>query len=999
MGFSSVGTPFEGAVWIGSPLPSANTDVIGEYEVLAEFKIEEGTKFGIALCARNKDNYILAEGDTKTEVFSVYEYGDNMWEDGIPYVKERARARMPALKRGFNEIKINVAFGRASVFINGAAVIEGDAVIPRENRVRPLRGTMMNIGLKQEDGAAVYKRLRVTTPDNRVCREYDFKMPSPLGTVKDGLLYVRNEFNLTNPVPSVNLRRLFTVSKPVKKARLISTARGFYEAYINGSKVGDEYFAPGFSDYRRRIYYQTNEVDLKLGVNSIGATVTKGYYSGFVGYSGAEIYGKQSSFIARLDIEYEDGTRDVIVTDESWQFTDGGQVICADYQQGEYCDARFTLDLNDENDNRWGRCKEIPFDAKAEPTNGTLDDVYTELVPQDFSGARLYKSMPCVLVSSFGDNRAVYDFGQNIVGTVRVELCGKRGQTIKINYGEMLREDGGVYVANLRSAANTDVYVLRGGGKNEVFEPSFTAHGFRYAEIRGCGGDLNVSEIVKRVEGRVITNVLEDTGHFECSNPYINRLQSNIEWGQRGNSLLVFTDCPQRNERMGWTGDMQVFAKTAAYNADIRDFAKKWLRDLRDAQLMYNRSGAVPDTAPLGGDNRPMGGCGGWGDAAVIVPWEMYRAYGDIGFLSDNYEMMKKWVDYQSGRENYGLRVVDGKSAPERSDLADIPFIQIQQSRGDHLAYDESTPFILSATAYAAHSARLLSKTARILGYDGDSKKYAERFENIKRAFNSAWVDDDGGISYWGEQSKSCADSLGRVINQTRYGADGVKASQTAYALAIDFDLIPESKLKKTAEHFKSTIEDNKLTVGFLGISHLIPALVKAGYTDIAFALLEQTENPSWLYSVINGATTIWERWNSYNAETKTFGDVNMNSFNHYAYGAVGEWLFGGILGINTSEDEPGYRRIVLKPQIGGTLTYAKGFYNSPRGKIASEWRIESGKLIYRCEIPSNTSAELHLPYPNERCKAWGQIKFMQGNGKKSVFALGAGRAEFEISI
>jgi hypothetical protein len=560
-----------------------------------------------------------------------------------------------------------------------------------------------------------------------------------------------------------------------------------------------------------------------------------------------------------------------------------------------------------------------------------------------------------------------------------MQVKGKRGLSLKIRYGEMCDRDGELYTANLRTAANTDIYTLSGAEDGETFVPSFTSHGFRYVMISGNGFELESVAAVVSLEGLVIHNIESVTGGFECSNNDINKLQSNIQWGQRGNFLLVPTDCPQRNERMGWTGDAQVFIKTGAYNMDIKDFIRKWLRDIADAQLLYNKDGAVPDTAPLGGDNR-YDGCGGWGDAAVIVPWELYMAYGDKSILEENYETMEKWTAYQSrsDRQNCGVRTVDGRENAEQSDLSSEPYIQVQQRRGDHLAYDITTPYILSATAYAAHTADIMARTAAVLGKKEDAKKYRTRFENIKKAFNEAWVNSDGSIGYWGEMSMSSdkasgwaekgVDKNGNSINKTYYsdeeGSENYP-SQTAYALAIDFELLDGDKKINAGKYLKKAIDRNNglLSVGFLGISHIVPALEKAGLTEEAFRLVEQTENPSWLYSVKNGATTIWERWDSYIAETGEFGNVNMNSFNHYAYGAIGEWLFGSVAGINAAE--AGYKHILLKPHFGGTLTYAKAWHMSPYGKIESEWHLNGNCFTYLCTVPEGTAATLYLPSKN----------------------------------
>ena len=518
-------------------------------------------------------------------------------------------------------------------------------------------------------------------------------------------------------------------------------------------------------------------------------------------------------------------------------------------------------------------------------------------------------------------------------------------------------------------------------------------------EITGNGCELSDISFVTSVEGLVLCNTPDTTGSFECSDPLVNQLQSNIQWGQRGNSLLVYTDCPQRNERMGWTGDAQVFAPTAAFNMDVQSFMNKWLLDVRDGQLMYNRQGAVPDTAPLGGDNRPAG-CAGWADASVIVPWEMYLAYGDTRVLEENYECMARWIAYQSlnSRQNCGLRTVDGVQRHDQSDLSSKPFIQVQQSRGDHLTFDESTPFILTATAYAAYVADLMARIARILGKTDDAALYQKRFEDIRTAFREAWVQPDGSLAYWGEMSKGTPQADGTIINQTRYCENAGSThhpSQTAYALAIDFNLMPEETMAQTTHYFVESIHrrDNHLSVGFLGISHLLPALTKCGQSELAFALLEQKGNPGWLYSVINGATTIWERWNSYIAETGTFGDVSMNSFNHYAYGSIGQWLYRTVLGIQTGEnaDEAGYHKIFLTPSWGGTLTYAKGEQETPFGKIASSWEKKENSIVYRCTIPANTTAHLSLP-----ASGHNSVQILEGAAIADNAAV-SGVADFEL--
>lgn len=1010
---------WDNAKWIGSPKNTMNTELLQTYEINADFKCNK--KVGFAIGARNKDNYVLIDIDMENAKVYAYEYADNAWTDYIQTVTPIGSENgyeIPEKLNDWNNIKINIENRKAVVYINGEAVIENDEFIPKNPPNRPKKEGMFLFGIKAEKSVCEFDNIKISnTEDNTVYQQDDFSddtgILSALGRVENGRLIIGNEFNLINPVPSVNVRKIFDVSKKVKSARLYSSAMGFYDVYINGEKVNKTYYNPGFTDYRKRIYYQVYDITDKLTdrQNSIGAIVAKGYYTGTVGYSGNMIYGKKNYFIAKCVIEYTDGSSEIIVTDRSWQFTDKGSVMTADYLQGEDYDARFEFDWNDTSDKRWGDCGMIDFPEYAKATNGVLENVKFELVSQMDTGAEfIEKLMPVGDVTEAVKGHFVYDLGQNIVGSVYLKMRGRKGKSIKIRYGEMCYKDARLYVANLRTAANTDTYTFKDDNTAE-FIPTLTSHGYRYVEISGNGYTLTRSELdemILEIAGYVIANTKEKTGSFECSNKDINRLQKNIQWGQIDNSLLVYTDCPQRNERMGWTGDAQVFARTASHNYYVKAFMNKWIADMYDAQILYNRDGAMPDTAPLGGDNRKMGGCGGWGDAAVIVPWEMYRAYGDINILADNYEMMKKWVDYQSrdDRQYNGVRTVDGVEVPDKSDLSKEPFIQVQQSRGDHLTFDESTPFILSATAYSAYVAKLLSKIADILGKREDSVKYKKRFEDIKNAFCDAWVQEDGTIAYWGEMSKGVKDINGNIINKTYYSnkdASNAKPSQTAYALAIDFDLIPHDKLDGAIKAFKESIDDRggKLSVGFLGISHLAPALTKAGLDDMAFALLEQEENPSWLYSVKNGATTIWERWNSYIAETGEFGDVNMNSFNHYSYGAIGEWIYGHILGINTSEEkgECGYKKIILKPNYGGKLTYASGCYESEYGKIKSAWEISGDEFIYNVTIPANTEAVIYLPVSEMTGSVRENVISKGESGKYFVFEAGSGEYSFRGKI
>lgn len=995
---------WQGAKWIGNPRGTENTYGVYDYKISGEFKAEGS--LSLIVNARNKDNYILF--DMEEDSVRMYETCDNAWNEGRPYTKLLGEwdAKIAVGERHVFCLEVNRC--RVCLTVEENVIIDGADIIPHDVPNCPLKACLMNIGFKQTKRVELYSLKIENTKTGCVYHDGKFceaDVLSSLGTVRDGTLLL-DGFELAYPAGAVNVRRKFSADRDIKRARLYASARGFYNAYINGEKVGADFYNPGFTDYRLRIQYQTFDVTdmIRRGENVISAVVAKGHYSGFCGYSGCMVYGEERAFIAALVIEYADGGGETVVTDCSWEFTSRGPISDSDYFDGETYDAREEFDRS-EDSARWIKCGVKEYDGTVVPTNGSLEGVKFTLSPQIGNTARVVKVLKGVYVGELPVRHYVYDMGQNMVGTIRVKLRGRRGETVKIRYGEMMYKGGGLYIKNLRSAASTDVYTLKGSEDGETYVPSFTSHGFRYVEISACGG-VHGAHILS-LEGLVISNVSVVTGGFECSNPFVNKLVENIIWGQRGNSLLVPTDCPQRNERMGWTGDVQVFARTGAYLMDMRGFINKWLRDLRDGQLMYNKDGAVPDTAPLGGDNR-RDGCGGWGDAAVIVPWEMYMAYGDIRVLEDNYDMMKKWVEYQSRpeRQNYGLRIVDGADAPDRSDMASIPFIQVQQRRGDHLTFDNSTPYIYAATAYAAHSADLLSRIARLLGKYEDATKYNERFLNIKRAFNEAWVKDDGSIAYWGEMSATAPHvgesvSIDKSVTRYTYYSDAPDSthhpSQTAYALAIDFGLIPKEKLCHASRCFKNTIDRNgkKLTVGFLGISHLMNALTKAGLDETAFALLLGEDNPGWLYSVKNGATTIWERWDSYIAETGEFGPVEMNSFNHYAYGAVGEWLFSRILGIRPRE--AGYKSFYLEPTRGGSLTYAKGFHDCPYGKIESAWSEKDGRTVYSFTVPDGTAAYLLLPEKAENDPS-GAVYSGERVGKH-VYKLCGGKYKFETLI
>lgn len=1032
---------WNGAKFIGSSKTGMNTAALENWYYQVDFQVKKGNTAGFVVAARDRENYILFKVNLEKRCLKAYQYSDCAWEEkykreedcykkilgknkqkgGNYWISEKAVAI--GTEEQIQQILFVVKKRTVTVKINGVEIIEAEEeFLPENPPNQPRKAFLMSVGFQQISSKAVYRNIQIgDSVTKEIYIKEDFSdtsgVFSTLGTVRNGGLEVENAFEYVCPCPGLHLKKIFDLKKKnIRFARLYVSARGSYQVYLNGKRVGDEYLTPGFTDYRIRIPYQVYpvETDLKSKENTLLVMVGKGYYSGYCGYSGAMIYGRESTFLAQLILTYQDGTEEVIKTDKTWLYTEKGPLIDSDYLDGETYDARLEEGFfSNAFDEIWKVCGEKEWAFPIQATNGCLEQkLEFALSAQIGEGAKIERVLKPVAVWEKPKGHIIYDFGQNMVGTVRLTVKAERGTSFRLRYGEMCERSGELYLRNLRTAANTDIYTCKGAKEGETFLPSFTVHGFRYVEITGNGFLLEDQQVILSLEGLVLCQTTRLTGGFICSNPKINQLWKNIEWGQRGNYLLVPTDCPQRNERMGWTGDTQVFVGTAVFLMDVCMFLRKWLQDLQDAQLLYHKQGAVPDTAPLGGDNR-IDGCGGWGDAAVIVPWELYLEYGDIRILEENYAMMQQWVAYQSmeERQNYGIRIVDGIERPKQSDFASIPFLQVQQRRGDHLTFDESTPFILSATAYAAYTAKIMEKVARLLGKEKDANEYQERFLCIQRAFCEAWVKEDGTLGYWGEMSRSNLDQNGKKICETYYSnevGNPNHPSQTAYALAIDFHLIPEDKLEGAAKGFLQAILERKqhISVGFLGISHINPALSKVGLLKEAFALLEQEENPSWLYSVKNGATTIWERWDSYHAQTDTFGDVSMNSFNHYAYGAIGEWIYREILGIQTSKKvkEVGYKRIILKPTVGGRLHYAKGYHDSIYGRIESGWEVKenqdgSQKILYQCKIPANTTGEVVLPSGSQIIDGIEGISNIleKSTERKVVFFLQSGSYRFSL--
>ena len=746
--------------------------------------------------------------------------------------------------------------------------------------------------------------------------------------------------------PSPYLRREFSLDKPVRKARLYATARGVYELFANGTRVGEDVLAPGWTDYDRRIQYQTYDVTplLAEGHNALGAVLGDGWYSGYFGFDpkqrGAH-YGIRPQLLAQLHVEYEDGGTETVATDGSWRCSTG-PILYSDLLMGESYDAREEMP-------GWS---EPGFDESGWYGVESEEIGDTNLVAQPDEGIRVTEELEAKAVTEPKEGVYVFDMGRNMVGWVRLRVEGEAGTGITLRHAETLNPDGTLYTTNLRAARATDHYVLAGGGE-EVYEPRFTFHGFRYVEVTGYPGEPALGAIA----GRVAHSATPPTGAFECSDPMVNELQENIVWGQRGNFLSVPTDCPQRDERLGWTGDAQVFVRTASFNMDVAAFFEKWMADVEDAQ---SPEGAFPDVAPLllgSGLMDLRWGAPAWGDAGVVVPWTVYRTYDDTRIVERHYDAMARWMEYLH-RANPDL----------------VRKNRMGNNYGDWLSpKGDLTPKHLLATAYWAYDAKLMAEMAEATGRHDDAREYGQLNERIRDAFIEAFVSPEG-----------------RIEGDT----------QTCYLLALHMNLLPEGLRPAAAEHLVRAIEreDWHLSTGFAGVGYLCPVLTETGHADVAYRLLGNTTYPSWGYTIKNGATTIWERWDGW-TEENGFQSPNMNSFNHYSLGSVGEWLYRYVAGIDLGA--PGYGRVVIRPRPGGGLTHAMGEYDSVRGRISSSWRLEDGKFILEVTIPPNTTATVHVPSTGDVSEGGGPVngaagvEVLHAGEGETVLAVGSGRYEF----
>lgn len=780
-----------------------------------------------------------------------------------------------------------------------------------------------------------------------------------------------------------------TANKPIKKARLYITARGIYEAYINGHRVGNDYFNPGLTQYNKSHMYQTYDVTemLKQGsANAVGAWLSEGWWSGNITYRGENwnYFGDRQSLLAKLVVTYADGSEKVVASNaKDWKYYADGPIRYGSFFQGEVYDATKEAAISGWaapafDDEGWKTAAGIPL--KGTSVTGSFMDFLGREISLNYGGqkitgqvgenVRIVKTLAAQSVEEVRPGVFVYDMGQNMVGFPRISIeNGSRGDTVTLRYAEVRYPDlpeyegnvGMIMIENIRAALTQDLYILKGG--DEEIRPRFTFHGYRFVEITGIPEALPL----EAVKGQVLSSVYELSSHYETSNPLVNQLWQNITWSMRGNFLSIPTDTPARNERMGWSGDISVFSRASTYLADVNQFFKRHLLAMRD---MQGEDGRFTDVAPIGC------GFGGilWGSAGITVAWEAYQQYGDRSLLQEHYPAMKDYIEFLD------TRIADSSGLLEEGPLGDWLSPENEKNNDTQIW-----------TAYHLYGLDIMAKVATILGKEEDAGFFRERYESRKRFFNETFVDKNT------HKTIRSALSTGFLKPTVMDPASKGKPidTQASYAIPLAFDVFDEAYKASAVEHLAATITRQNtddegvlrpaysLMTGFIGTAYLGEALSENGRDGLAYRLLQQESYPSWLYPAVNGATTIWERLNSYTIENGFGGNNRMNSFNHYAFGAVASWMYNYSLGIQRDPEQPAFKRFVLKPTPDptGQMTWAKGYYDSMYGRIAGEWRQEKDQLTYKASVPPNTGARLYLPA--------GSLDQVRENGKEIAEAKG----------
>jgi len=795
------------------------------------------------------------------------------------------------------------------------------------------------------------------------------------------------------------LRTTFDVApKKVDHARLYVTARGIYEIYLNGERVGNDYYNPGLTQYPRTLMYQTYDVtsSVRRGENALGAMLGEGWWSGLLSFDAVvNHFGDRQSLLAKLVVTYSDGTTDIVTTnDKTWKYFSGGPVVYGSMLLGEVYDATRESSIKDwsttqYNNRNWKAAVKIPLEGTTYNDNsGRYDYSHMRLIGQIGNSAGVFKTITAKSVKEVRPGVFVYDLGQNITGVPRVTFAnGRAGQKITLRVSEMLYPDlpeskknvGMIMTENYRAALSQDIYTMKDGP--QVYQPRFTSHGFQYLEITGVDKPLPL----ENVHGVAISSLLKLTADYETSNPKVNKLWSNLVWSNVDNFLSIPTDCPQRNERMGWGGDIDVFSPTAVYISNADQFFRRHMIAMRDMQLA---NGRFTDIAPVGG------GGGGiiWGSAGVVLPWETYLQYNDKTILEEHYPAMSRYIDY--------LATTINKDTGLSSEVALGDWLGPQYAQ-------LGTAFLV--TAYHIYDLQIMTKVAEVLGRTEDAKKFAKMRDQRKAFFNSKFVN--------AEHKTMTFTSKARGFPPEWKVAD----TQTSYAVGLALDAFNDENIpdmeKNLAECVRRKNPDDagvmrpeySLMTGFVGTSWISQALTEQGSLDLAYRQLQNEQYPSWLYTIDQGATSIWERLNGYTKDNGFGGNNSMNSFNHYSFGAVGHWMMAYSLGIGRDENAPGFKHFVLRPEPDptGEMTWARGYYDSMYGRINSSWRVERDVLTYRATIPANTTATLYLPAieasnvseSGKKLFESGDIRFIKVERGKAVYELSSGDYSFTSAI
>jgi alpha-L-rhamnosidase len=824
------------------------------------------------------------------------------------------------------DITDQLVIGNNLIEVNVVAPGDGDSNAPKKTttasltaliKVTPSNGSMIRIPADQRWQA-------------QLANENRWRHAQTVGDLTD------KRFGDPGPVPqpAADMRRTFEITKQIQRARLYATALGSYLVFLNGKPVSADVLTPDFTDYRKRVLYQTYDVTSLLhdGQNAMGAILGDGWYGSALTWGGTHIFSAPDQLLAQLELDYTDGSHETIATDSAWRAAASG-ILRSDLYAGELFDAPAQQYL-------W---QNAGFDASAWRPVVVSEAPSIAVSSRISPAAQVVKTLTPKTVTPGPNGTYVFDMGQNMVGWTTLKVKGATGTRVRLRFAEVLNSDGTIYTANLRNADATDTYVLRGGGE-ETFSPHFTFHGFRYVEVSGYpdtpGIDAVTGDVVSSLSGDPVATLA-------TSSDLVNRMWSIGIWGQRGNFLSVPTDCPQRDERLGWMGDAGVFWRTGAYNFDTAAFSQKFMQDIVDAQT---REGAFTNVSPnvLSADEV---GAPGWGDAGIIIPWTTWMQYGDKAVIQQHWRAMQKWMEFIESR-NPGFLRKQG----------------LGPNFADWLAPDENTNKELLATAYWALIANMMSDMARAIGNDSDARRYDDLVQNIRSAFQKEYIKEDGQVG---------------------------TGTQTSYVVALYTKMAPASLEPKLVEKLVADIESRQwhLSTGFLGTPFLLFALADHGRSDVAYRLLLNETYPSWGYMLAKGATTWWERWNG------DSGDPSMNSYNHYAFGSVIAWVYRYAAGIETMPDAAGFKEIVIHPHLDSRMTSARAEYHSIYGKIVSDWKgTAQGPFSLNVTIPANTSARVFLPViSGAQITEDGKAIDTQPQNASYIVPIGSGSYHFEV--